>query len=125
MSEKISIQNLVKNFDEKEVLRGINLQVNKGESLVILGGSGSGKSVLIKIIATLISPSLGSIKIDGEEFEFSDGFADLHTTIYHSILTGMGYGLSDVEKGIRIVEEIRQKKVVTESQDGHPYINFR
>ena len=34
MSEKISIQNLVKNFDEKEVLRGINLQVNKGESLV-------------------------------------------------------------------------------------------
>ena len=67
MSEKISIQNLVKNFDEKEVLRGINLQVNKGESLVILGGSGSGKSVLIKIIATLISPSSGSIKIDGEE----------------------------------------------------------
>ena len=67
MSEKISIQNLVKNFDDKEVLRGINLQVNKGESLVILGGSGSGKSVLIKIIATLISPSSGSIKIDGKE----------------------------------------------------------
>ena len=67
MSEKISIYNLVKNFDEKEVLRGINLQVNKGESLVILGGSGSGKSVLIKIIATLISPSSGSIKIDGKE----------------------------------------------------------
>ena len=65
------------------------------------------------------------LSIDGEEFEFSDGFADLHTTIYHSILTGMGYGLSDVEKGIRIVEEIRQKKVLTESQDGHPFINFR
>ncbi len=65
------------------------------------------------------------LSIDGEEFEFSDGFADLHTTIYYSILTGMGYGLADVEKGIRIVEEIRQKKVVTESQNGHPYINFR
>ena len=67
MSEKISIQNLVKNFDDKEVLCGINLQVNKGESLVVLGGSGSGKSVLIKIIATLIAPSSGNIKIDGEE----------------------------------------------------------
>ena len=69
MSEKISIQNLVKNFDDKEVLRGVNLQVNKGESLVVLGGSGSGKSVLIKIIATLISPSAGSIKIDGKKFQ--------------------------------------------------------
>jgi phospholipid/cholesterol/gamma-HCH transport system ATP-binding protein len=67
MSEKILIKNLVKNFDDKEVLCGINLQVNKGESLVVLGGSGNGKSVLIKIIATLIAPSSGSVKIDGEE----------------------------------------------------------
>ena len=50
MSEKISIHNLVKNFGDKEVLCGIDLQVNKGESLVVLGGSGSGKSVLIKIL---------------------------------------------------------------------------
>jgi phospholipid/cholesterol/gamma-HCH transport system ATP-binding protein len=67
MSEKISIHNLVKNFGDKEVLCGIDLQVNKGESLVVLGGSGSGKSVLIKIISTLISPTSGSIKIDGKE----------------------------------------------------------
>jgi phospholipid/cholesterol/gamma-HCH transport system ATP-binding protein len=43
------------------------LQVNKGESLVILGGSGSGKSVLIKIISGLIAPTSGSIIIDGDE----------------------------------------------------------
>jgi phospholipid/cholesterol/gamma-HCH transport system ATP-binding protein len=66
MSPKIIIENLYKNFGEKEVLSGINLQVDKGQSLVILGGSGSGKSVLIKIIATLIPPSSGSILIDGE-----------------------------------------------------------
>jgi phospholipid/cholesterol/gamma-HCH transport system ATP-binding protein len=66
MSEKISIHNLVKNFGDKEVLCGIDLQVHKGESLVVLGGSGSGKSVLIKIISTLISPTSGSIKIDGK-----------------------------------------------------------
>jgi phospholipid/cholesterol/gamma-HCH transport system ATP-binding protein len=43
------------------------LQAQKGESIVILGGSGSGKSVLIKIIASLINPTSGSIKIDGQE----------------------------------------------------------
>ena len=67
MTSKLSVQNLVKNFGEKKVLTGIDLEVQKGESIVILGGSGSGKSVLIKIIATLISPTSGSIKIDGEE----------------------------------------------------------
>ncbi len=64
---KICVKNLVKNFGAKQVLKGINLEVKKGESLVILGGSGSGKSVLIKAIATLIEPSSGSIKVDGEE----------------------------------------------------------
>lgn len=67
MTTKISIKNLVKNFGSKEVLAGINLEVKKGESLVILGGSGSGKSVLIKIIATLIQPTSGCIKIDDTE----------------------------------------------------------
>ncbi len=65
--DKIVIKNLVKNFGSKEVLCGIDLTVKKGESLVILGGSGSGKSVLIKIIATLIQSTSGSIKIDGQE----------------------------------------------------------
>lgn len=67
MTTKISIKNLVKNFGQKEVLSGINLEVKKGESLVILGGSGSGKSVLIKLIASLINPTSGSIKIDDTE----------------------------------------------------------
>ena len=67
MHTKIIVKNLVKNFDKKEVLNGIDLKVNKGESLVILGGSGSGKSVLIKTISAIISPTSGSIKIDDEE----------------------------------------------------------
>lgn len=67
MTTKISIKNLVKNFGSKKVLSGIDLEVKKGESLVILGGSGSGKSVLIKLIATIIDPTSGSIKIDDNE----------------------------------------------------------
>lgn len=62
---KISVKNLHKNFGAKKVLRGVNLEVKKGESLVVLGGSGSGKSVLIKTIATLMDASFGVVEVDG------------------------------------------------------------
>ena len=64
---KISIKNLHKSFGQKVVLDGVDLDVNKGESLVVIGGSGTGKSVLIKCIQGLIEPDEGSIKIDGKE----------------------------------------------------------
>ena len=64
---KISIRNLYKSFGKKQVLSGVNLDVRTGESLVVIGGSGTGKSVLIKCIQGLLVPDMGSIKIDGEE----------------------------------------------------------
>jgi len=67
VTTKLIVKNLAKDFGVKKVLTGIDLQVNKGESIVILGGSGSGKSVLIKILSGLLQPSSGSVKIDGEE----------------------------------------------------------
>lgn len=68
MSEnKIEIKNLYKAFGKKKVLDGVDLEVKKGESLVVIGGSGTGKSVLIKCIQGLLMPDMGSIKIDGEE----------------------------------------------------------
>jgi len=72
---KVEITNLTKTFGEKEVLTGVNLSVKKGESLVILGGSGSGKSVLIKIISSLLDASSGSVKIDGQEIHGIKGEA--------------------------------------------------
>ena len=68
MSEvKIKISNLHKAFGKKVVLDGVDLELNKGESLVVIGGSGTGKSVLIKCIQGLLTPDSGSIEIDGEE----------------------------------------------------------
>jgi len=64
---KIRIRGLKKHFGPKHVLNGIDLDVAEGESLVIIGGSGSGKSVLLKCILGLITPDAGSIEIDGEE----------------------------------------------------------
>ncbi len=68
MSEtKIKISNLHKAFGRKIVLSGVDLEINKGESLVVIGGSGTGKSVLIKCIQGLLLPDAGSILVDDKE----------------------------------------------------------
>src|ERR671923_977685 len=54
-------------FESPEVLRGIDLSVLRGEILTIMGGSGSGKSVLLRLIAGLIKPDRGAIRIDGTD----------------------------------------------------------
>jgi len=64
---KISIRDLKKAFGPKVVLNGVDLDVAVGESVVIIGGSGTGKSVLLKCILGLLTPDSGSIKIDGQE----------------------------------------------------------
>lgn len=64
---KISIRDVKKTFGSKIVLNGLNLDLFPGESLVVIGGSGTGKSVLLKNILGLLEPDSGSIQIDGSE----------------------------------------------------------
>ncbi len=66
-ANKITITDVYKSFGSKQVLQGINLSIKAGESFVIIGGSGSGKSVLLKTIVGLIKNDTGSILIDDEE----------------------------------------------------------
>ena len=63
----IAIKGLKKSFGEKHVLKDINLEVNKGENVVILGRSGTGKSVTIQCIVGLLKQDEGSLKVFGEE----------------------------------------------------------
>lgn len=79
MTAKISLQGLTKSFGPKHVLRGITLDVATGESLVVIGGSGTGKSVLLKCILGLITPDAGTIQIDGvaNTTDFLDKFGML------------------------------------------------
>jgi phospholipid/cholesterol/gamma-HCH transport system ATP-binding protein len=67
MSPKISLRSVTKSFGLKKVLQGIDFDVAKGESMVVIGGSGTGKSVLLKCILGLMRPDAGSIKIDDQE----------------------------------------------------------
>jgi phospholipid/cholesterol/gamma-HCH transport system ATP-binding protein len=68
----ISVRKLYKSFDNKDVLNGIDLDLHKGENAVVMGRSGSGKSVLIKIIAGLITPDEGTVKVFGKEVDKID-----------------------------------------------------
>ena len=63
----IQIKGLKKNFGSKEVLRNINLEVHKGENVVVLGRSGQGKSVTIKCIVGLLRPDGGTLEVMGKE----------------------------------------------------------
>jgi len=62
----ISVENVHKAFGDHRVLRGVNLSVARGESMVVIGGSGSGKSVLIKHVIGLLDPDQGSVRVEGQ-----------------------------------------------------------
>jgi len=62
----IEIKDLHKSFGSKKVLQGVNLTINKGETIVIIGRSGCGKSVLIKHIVGLLEPDSGYVKVEGQ-----------------------------------------------------------
>jgi phospholipid/cholesterol/gamma-HCH transport system ATP-binding protein len=68
----IDLLNIHKTFGANVVLRGVNLSVAKSESMVVIGGSGTGKSVLIKSILGLVKPDAGTITVDGEDVKKGD-----------------------------------------------------
>ncbi|RPI18295.1 MAG: ABC transporter ATP-binding protein [Ignavibacteriae bacterium] len=63
----IEIRNLTKSFGTKQVLRGVNLTIDRGRTTVIIGSSGCGKSVLLKHIIGLLKPDSGEVLIDGQD----------------------------------------------------------
>lgn len=92
----ISIRGLTKSFSDKPVLRGVNLDLYNGENLVVLGRSGTGKSVLIKIITGLLTPDAGSVIVLGEdistlskrgwnELRLKIGFSFQNSALYDSM----------------------------------------
>ena len=68
----IDLSNVTKTFGNNKVLRGINLEIPRGQSMVVIGGSGTGKSVLLKCILGLVVPDSGRISLDGEDVANAD-----------------------------------------------------
>lgn len=104
----IEISDLYKNFGDKEVLRGVNLTISRGETTVIIGRSGCGKSVLIKHIVGLLIPDSGYVKVDDEivgelqvdklyELRKKFGFLFQGSALFDSMTVGENVGLPLVE----------------------------
>ncbi len=64
-----------------------------------------------------------SIRVDGDEFEFSGGFTDLHTMSYQNILDGIGFGIEEAKNSIEIAHLIRNQEIVPNPTDAHPFLN--
>lgn len=101
----IQLTNIWKTFGEKQVHKGVNLEVRKNETLVIIGRSGGGKSVLLKMIIGLIKPDSGSIIVDGKEvtsmtfkqlqrLRFKFGFLFQGAALFDSMTVGQNIELA-------------------------------
>ena len=114
----ISIEGLYKSFGDLKVLQGIDLEVFKGENVVVLGRSGSGKSVLIKIIAGLLPPDKGKVNVLGQEIEdLSDkDLLALRLKIGFSFQSSALYDSMNVRENlefplIRNIKNLNQKEI--------------
>ncbi|MBU6474748.1 MAG: ATP-binding cassette domain-containing protein [Alphaproteobacteria bacterium] len=75
MTAKLALSGVCKAFGDNKVLNGVDIEIEKGKSLVVIGGSGTGKSVMIKSVLGLLRPDSGSIKVDGAETTTMDSSA--------------------------------------------------
>lgn len=115
----IEIKNVKKRFGRKEVLSGVDLTINKGETLVIIGKSGCGKSVLLKHIIGLLKPDEGEIFFEGTEItklklkelykiRLKFGFLFQGAALFDSMTVGENVGLALVENSKLTQKEISE-----------------
>ena len=88
----IKTQELTKSFSDQPALRGVDLEVRQGESVVIFGPNGAGKTTLIKVLSTIMRPSSGTISVDGlnlkdntEEIRHRIGLVAHQTFLYNNL----------------------------------------
>ena len=95
-AQVVAVDNVFKAFGEQRVLKGVSLTVDRGETLAVLGRSGSGKSVLLRLIIGLQSPDSGSVSIHGDDiaglsldqlgvYRKKMGFLFQHSALYDSL----------------------------------------
>ncbi|MCG6190947.1 MULTISPECIES: ABC transporter ATP-binding protein [Maribellus] len=115
----IEINNLSKGFAALQVLKNLSLKVFDGENLVVLGKSGSGKSVLIKCIVRLLNPDKGTITVLGENVnELKDkGLATLREKIGFLFQSGALYDSMTIKQNLEFPLRRIKKKLTTKERD--------
>ena len=121
----IKVVNIYKSFKDRLILNNINFEVNKGETLVIIGGSGSGKSTLLKLLIGLLRPEQGQIFIDGKEISklkeeeldkvrLNMGMVFQYSALFDSmsVCDNVGFGLQEHSKlSAKEIKEIVEEKL--------------
>lgn len=121
----IKVVNLYKYFKDRLILNNINFEVNKGETLVIIGGSGSGKSTLLKLLIGLLRPDEGQIFIDNNEISrlkedeldkvrLNMGMVFQYSALFDSMTVGdnVSFGLREHSKlSTKEIKEIVEEKL--------------
>src|SRR5262249_1578675 len=109
----VEVRGLRKSYNGQEVLKGLNFQVERGEIFVIMGPSGSGKSVLLKHIIGLETPDAGEILIEGESIQLPGGMDKYRLTmvfqsgaLLNSLTVGENVGLYLSEHRLKPPDEI-------------------
>jgi len=113
----IRIKNVHKSFVGNRVLRGVNLEIEEGETITIIGGSGCGKSVLLKHIVGLMKPEIGEIEVDGQEItrlgmeelaEVQKKFGMLFqgAALFDSLTVG-----ENISFGLRMLTDLDEKEI--------------
>jgi phospholipid/cholesterol/gamma-HCH transport system ATP-binding protein len=111
---EIRCRGLEKGFGEKAVLRGVSLDVLAGETLVLLGGSGSGKSVLLKHLNALLRPDAGNVEVDGVRLDTldEDGLVPVRRRV--SMLFQSGALFDSLTVGDNVAFPIREHRTMPE-----------
>ncbi|MEH7107244.1 MULTISPECIES: heme ABC exporter ATP-binding protein CcmA [Bacillaceae] len=117
----IEINKLTKQADNKLILRGVDLSIQKGETVALLGPNGAGKSTLLKVLASLIKPTSGTIRMNGLDLKkqqneikkllgylpHSSLLYDHYSPLENLVFYGKLYGVHNVEeKAISLVKDV-------------------
>ena len=133
----ISVRDLHKSFGDNEVLRGINYEIDKGEKIVIIGASGSGKSTFLRCLNLLETPTSGSIFVEGEEITAPGadvnrirqkmGMVFQHFNLFANLSIMDNITLAPVMLGLQSKEEAKENALrllqrvgLTEKADAYP-----
>ena len=113
----IEVRNLVKKFDDKDILKGINVELSEGQSKVVMGASGCGKSTLLRCLNLLIQPTSGQIIFKGEDITRPGvdirkvrediGFVFQHFALYRHLTVE-----DNITLGLRKLKKMKSKEAV-------------
>jgi L-cystine transport system ATP-binding protein len=111
----ISVKGLYKQFDKLEVLKGLNLEIERGKTIVLIGPSGSGKTTFLRCLNVLETPTKGVISIDDETLDFSNPISNKRVASFRR-QTGMVFQSYNLFPHMTAIENVMEGPVTVKKE---------